>query len=132
MKFIIRIFVFSAVSLLLTAYLIKGFSISYDFKTFFITTLILAFVYYIIKPITKIILLPFNLLTMGLVSTIAYVAIFYFVLTRLSLAGIEAWTYEGFKTAFFTIPKFYFNYLFTIISSAMLYSFFINLLNKAL
>jgi uncharacterized membrane protein YvlD (DUF360 family) len=132
MKLVVRIFVFSAVSLLLTAYLIKGFSISYDVKTFLLTTLILAFVYYIIKPITKIVLLPFNILTMGLVSTVAYIAIFYFVLTRLSLATIHPWTFEGYKTLFFTIPKFAFNYLFTIISSAMLYSFFINLLNKVL
>lgn len=126
MKRIIRGIIFSALSLYLTSLVIRGFSIKYDFTPFIFATLILAVVYYLIVPLTKLILLPLNVLTLGLVSVIAYILLFNYVIYYFGFISIHPWIFEGIAIGGFIIPKTQLNYLSTLISSALLYSTIIN------
>ncbi|HLD26582.1 MAG TPA: phage holin family protein [Patescibacteria group bacterium] len=126
MKRIIRGIIFSALSLYLTSLVIRGFSIRYDLKPFLLATLILAVVYYLIVPLSKLILLPLNILTLGLVSVVVYIFLFNYVIHYFGFISIHSWTFEGFTFSGLVIPKIQLNYLSTLISSALLYSTIIN------
>lgn len=127
MKRIIRGIIFSGLSLYLTSLAIRGFTIKHDFKPFVFATLILAVVYYLIVPLSKLILLPLNVLTLGLVSVIAYILLFNYVIHYFGFISIHPWVFEGISIFGFIIPKTPLNYIATLISSALLYSTIINL-----
>lgn len=127
MKRILRSVVFSALSLYLTSLVIGGFVVKTDLKSYALATLILAAIYYFVLPLTKLVLLPLNILTLGLVSTIAYIIIFNYVISYFGFIAIVPWGFPGAHIYGFVIPKFYFNYLATLIISAILYSSIINL-----
>jgi uncharacterized membrane protein YvlD (DUF360 family) len=124
--------IFSGLSLYFTTLVISGFKIKGGAEAFIITTILLAIIYFIINPLTKLILLPLNLITLGLVSVVAYILLFNFVLGRFELASFHSWTFPGFKYGLLSVPKIPFNYMATIAGSAILYSLIINLLMKLL
>lgn len=95
MKKLLRMFIFSAIALYLTSLWNYGFVISYDFNTFFQSTLIIAFAYYLILPISKVIFLPFNILTFGMVSFGVFVLFLYILDSHLSFIQINDWVFKG-------------------------------------
>lgn len=96
MKTIIRKIVFSAIAIYLTAYWNQGFIIKSDWMIYLKASLIIAIIYYLIVPVSKLILLPLNLITMGLMSVIFYSLALYFFLSNLSLVQIKPWEFSGY------------------------------------
>jgi len=68
MKKILRMFIFSAIALYLTSLWNIGFTVTSDPNLFFKAAILIAVAYYLVVPISKVILLPLNILTFGLVS----------------------------------------------------------------
>src|SRR3990167_10509850 len=95
MKKILRMIIFSLVAIFLTALWNKGFVIKADPMIYLKAALIIAAVYYLIVPVSKLILLPLNILTLGFVSVIFYAAIFYFLLNRFNVINIKEWVFPG-------------------------------------
>ena len=62
---IILVWIFSAIALIITSRLVKGFHIK-DFKAAMIASLVIGFLNAIIKPILFILTLTINILTLGL------------------------------------------------------------------
>lgn len=120
--------IFSGLSLYITSLIIKGFVIKNDLKSLIISALILAIVYYLLTPLIKLVLLPLNVLTLGLVSMIVYVFLFNYVINKFHLVIIQPWVFSGFEINGFSLPPIKFNYWLTLISSSILYSSIINLL----
>lgn len=132
MKKIFRMIIFSGLSLYITSLIIKGFIIKTDLISLIIASLILAIVYYLLTPLIKVILLPFNILTLGLISIIVYILLFNFVINKFNLVVIHPWVFPGGNFGGISIPQIEFNYWLTLISSSVLYSTIINLLEMAL
>lgn len=86
---------FSSAALFLTTLWNKGFIIDGEIQTYIKAALLVAMIYYLIRPLTKLVLLPLNILTMGLVSVAVYCLLFYFVTDFFSLIEISAWTFQG-------------------------------------
>src|SRR3990167_9890017 len=105
MKKILRMIIFSLVAIFLTALWNKGFVIKADPMIYLKASLIIAAVYYLIVPVSKLILLPLNILTLGSVSVIFYAAIFYFLLNRFNLINISQWVLPQMKLFEITIGK---------------------------
>jgi len=124
--------IFSGLSLYITSLIIKGFIIKTDWQSLIIASFILAVVYYLLTPLIKLVLLPFNILTLGLISIIVYVLLFNFVINKFNLVTIHSWVFSGYNFAGISIPKIEFNYWLTLITSSMLYSTIINLLEMTL
>ena len=95
MKKIFRMIIFSGVAIFITALWNKGFVIKADPLIYLKASLIIALVYYLITPISKIILLPLNIFTFGFVSVIFYAVIFYFLLNHFDLVVIKEWVFLG-------------------------------------
>jgi len=95
MKKIFRMVVFSLAAIYLTQLWNQGFVVSPDFYTYFKTAIMTAALYYLVNPLTKLVLLPLNILTLGLISTVVYCLLFYFVANNLSLIEVRAWIFYG-------------------------------------
>lgn len=122
MKKICRMLVFSAFALLLTSLWNKGFMLSPDLKTFLIATVVLAIIFYIIVPLSKVLLLPLNFLTLGLFSFLVYIAILHFSSSTFHLFQIKEWRFNGYE-----VP-----YLLNLVLSSLSISSIINLLEQLL
>lgn len=96
MKTIFRKIVFSGLAIFLTAYWNHGFIIKNDWMIYLKASLIIAVIYYLIVPVSKLILLPLNLITMGLVSVVFYSLALYFFLSNLNLVQIKPWEFSGY------------------------------------
>ncbi len=120
--------IFSGLSLYLTSLVIKGFIIKTDLKSLIISAFLLAVVYYFLTPFIKLILLPLNILTLGVISIIVYILLFNYVINKFHLVTIQPWVFPGFNINGFYLPTIKFNYWLTVFISSVLYSTIINLL----
>ena len=130
MKKIFRMIIFSVVAIFLTSLWNKGFIIKEDPMIYLKAALIIAAVYYLIVPVSKLILLPLNILTFGLVSIVFYALIFYFLLNRFNLISIEEWIFPGAKILGITLGKIKISETSNIFVSSFSISAIINLLEK--
>jgi len=97
MKKIVRKIIFSAAAIYLTAYWNHGFIVKNDWMIYLKASLIIAVVYYLIVPVSKLVFLPLNLITMGLVSVIFYSLALYFFLSNFLLVKIIPWKFLGYN-----------------------------------
>jgi uncharacterized membrane protein YvlD (DUF360 family) len=130
MKKIFRMIVFSAVAIFLTALWNKGFVIKPEPMVYLKAALVLTTVYYLIIPVSKLVLLPLNLLTFGFVSVIFYAFIFYFLLNNFNLINIHEWVFSGTKLLGITLGETKISGLANIFVSSFSISTIINLLEK--
>lgn len=130
MKKIFRMVIFSLAAIFLTSLWNRGFVIRGDTMIYLKAAFIIAAVYYLIVPVSKLILLPLNILTLGLVSVIFYAAIFYFLLNRFQLISIKEWVFPGVQLFGMTLTKIKISGLSNIFISSFSISTIINLLEK--
>lgn len=132
MKKIFRIIIFSLTAIYLTSLWNKGFIISYNIEIMLKASLVVALAYYIIYPISKVILFPINLITMGIASFFIYIFIFYVLTSSFDLIQIKDWVMPKTNLIFFTVPKTQLGFLTNLVLSSFSISFIINLLEKVL
>jgi len=126
MKKIFRMLIFSALALFLTSLWDKGFLIKLDFMVLLKASLLVGAIYYLITPISKIILLPLNILTLGLMSTFVFCFLFYFLPSHFGLVTIKEWTFSGMTLFGFNIGKMFISKTFNVFVSAISVSTIIN------
>jgi len=124
--------IFSGVAILLTALWNKGFVIKLDPIIYLKSALIIAAVFYLVAPVSKMILLPLNILTFGLISVIFYSAIFYLLLNRFNLIHIKDWVFPGAKILGIELTKIKVSATSNIFISSLSISTIINFLEKIL
>ncbi|MDH7476591.1 MAG: phage holin family protein [Microgenomates group bacterium] len=130
MKKIFRMIIFSAIAIYLTSLWNFGFKINYSWNIFLKATLAIAIIYYLIVPLSKLILFPLNLLTLGLMSFLLYLFTLHLLSSGFHLINITSWQFPGINFLSFSIPKMEVNYFFNLILSAMSVSLIINFLEQ--
>jgi len=130
MKKILRMIIFSGVAIFITALWNKGFIIKPDLTIYLKAVLVIAAVNYLVLPVSKIILLPLNIITLGLVSVVFYAFIFYFFLNHYNLIIIKEWIFPGVKLLGITLGEIKISGISNIFISAFSISTIINLLEK--
>lgn len=123
---------FSAAALFITALWNKGFILPSNVGLFCTSVLALAFIIYIIIPISKIVLLPFNIITLGLLSFVVFLLIFHFSTMRFHFFDVKAWDFPGLSIFFLTIPKTHVPYWFNLVLCSASISSIINVLEQLL
>lgn len=118
MKTIFRILLFSALAVYLTSLWNQGFEVSLQLQEFAKVTLFVALATYLVLPISKIVLLPFNLLTFGLVSLALYVFTLYLMDNQLAIITVKEWDIQKFGLLGFTFSKTHVSYIGNLILSA--------------
>lgn len=128
MKKITRMIIFSATSLFILAQINSGVILPTTIEKIFISVISIAVIYYLINPILKILLLPINILTLGIASFIAYVIIFITINDYFNLIEFTIWEFPGISYHFLIIKKFILSETMNKVFSAFFISFIISLL----
>ncbi len=123
---------FSAFSLAVTSLWNRGFIISPDLASYVKASIAIAIIYYFITPITKLLLLPLNLITMGLMSTIAYFILFYLVFHAIPIITIRTWISPELSYNGINISSYHIGYWQNVVLSAISVSSIINVLELVL
>lgn len=104
MKAILRTIGVNALALLLTAIIIPGFHITISVGSFLTAGLLLTIISFIVKPVLKILTLPFTLLTFGLFSLVTN-AIVIWILQRFVPLIITSFAISRISFLGLTIPS---------------------------
>lgn len=100
MKRVLRSFLFSVIALFGTAQIIEGFSFGNDPTTLIVAAVVFGVVNSFLKPILKLITLPFNLMTFGLFSFLVNAALLYLTIQIVPGLSITAFHFPGLEIKF--------------------------------
>lgn len=123
---------FSAVAIYLTSLWNKGFVVPLAWQLYVQTTILIALAYYLVLPISKIILLPLNIFTMGLMSTLLNILLFHLLDQALNLIQIKPWILTSLTFFGITIGQLEFSYLGNLLLISLSVSAIISTLERAI
>lgn len=119
MKHLIRVFLFSVFALWLTSEVMPGITITGSWQTILFAGFILSLLLLIVAPILKILFIPINLLTFGLLSWFVNVMVIYLLTLVVPEIQIVPWSFAGASWAGFVIPAFEINYFLSLILTSL-------------
>ena len=93
---ILKVFLASAAALFATVQVIPGISYQNDFRILLAAALVFAFLHSIVKPILNFVTLPLNFITLGLISSLLNLVIFYALAYLVPSFTFSAATLAGF------------------------------------
>jgi putative membrane protein len=130
MKHLVRSFLFNVFALWFTGQLIPAFVISGSWQTTLVAGFVLSLLMLVIKPILKILFIPINIITFGLLSWVINVLVVYILTLLVAQIEITAWTFPGFSAWGFVIPSVSLTYIASLILCTFSITFFSNLLHS--
>lgn len=120
MKTILRQVGINYLSLYLSSTIFYGFSIEGAFQVIFVASVVWLLLNKIVKPIIKLLLLPINLITLGLFSWVISVITLYLLQFLIIGINLQPHDFMGFSYQGFTIPSFHINLFFSYIITSVL------------
>lgn len=104
MKTLLRYFLINLTSLLVTTQLIPGLTYTGGIKTLLISGLVFTLINIVLVPLLRILLLPLNLLTLGLFAWLTNVLALYALTTVVSDIQLIPYYFPGLEYNGFTLP----------------------------
>jgi putative membrane protein len=129
MKYLIRSFLFNVFAIWFTSQIIPAFTVHGSWQSIIGAGLVLSILMLIIRPILKILFIPINIITFGLLSWFVNVIVIYLLTALVNDVSISTWTFNGLNLAGFIIPKIYFGYFASLVLTTFSITFFANLLH---
>jgi putative membrane protein len=120
MKHLIRVFLFNVFALWLTSQLIPGFVIPGGWQTTLFAGLILSLLMLIVTPLLKILFIPINILTFGLLSWFINVIIIYLLTVFVPEIHVSAWIFRGASFLGFIIPVIHISYFVNLVITSLI------------
>lgn len=115
MKYFIKTWVFYMVAIWIIKELIPAFIVGGGWIHILIAGGILAILMLFVRPIIKILFIPINFLTLGLISWVVNVLVIYLLTLMAPNVSIIPWVYPGWTWQGFIIPSTTIPYLATLI-----------------
>ncbi len=129
MKSLLRGVLFNAFSLFVLTQIFAGVRVTGGFGTYLIAGAVLTLLYKFLKPVLSLISLPLNLLTLGAVSFLINILLFYLATAIIPEISISAFTFQGANLAGFIIPKIYLNSFMAYAAAAFAQSIIVSFLS---
>lgn len=129
MKALLRYFLINLVSLWITTEIIQGLSYTGGFRTLLIGAVAFTVINFLLVPILKVLLLPLNLLTLGLFAWTSNVIALYALTSFLSQFRLLPYTFPGVNFQGFTIPAVELSTLWVAIVASLLIGLFTHFLH---
>ncbi|MCR4329988.1 MAG: phage holin family protein [Candidatus Roizmanbacteria bacterium] len=126
MRSYIRRVVYYMGALYATSILIPGFSVMQSAKGFLIASIVVTLAFTFLSPLIRVVLLPINIITLGIFSWLAQVVVFYIALLFFpTLFSIRSWNFVGWQVTQLgiTIAPMSISVFATIIIAALMISF---------
>lgn len=104
MKKLLRFYLINLVSLWIASQVIKGLIFTGGARAILTATLVFALINLILVPLLKLLLLPLNLMTLGLFSWVTNVLALYALTTAVPSVRLVPYHFAGFSANGFTLP----------------------------
>ena len=114
MKKHLRTYLITLASFLFISWLIPTVSFAEGAKTVLIASLVLMISNVLAKPILNLLLLPINLLTLGLFRWLINIFVFYITLLVVPQLKVGAFTFSGYDYRGFIIPQISLSFFWTL------------------
>lgn len=128
MKYLLRLFLFQIVGLWFTTEIIPTIVVIGNWQTLVISGIVLGLLMLIVKPVLRILFLPINFLTFGLLSWFINVVILFILTIIMPQVQVREWTFPGLNFSGFVVPAMHLNYLLSLIASTLLITFITDVL----
>ncbi|OGD70167.1 hypothetical protein A3A84_01375 [Candidatus Collierbacteria bacterium RIFCSPLOWO2_01_FULL_50_23] len=122
MKTILRAIFLNLITLYLVALFFPGLTITNQLITYLSTAVVWTLLNKVVKPIIKLLLLPINLITLGLFSWAVNVITLFMLKYFISGVAIAAFTFNGYTLQGFVIPQMHFSIFFAYILTSLILS----------
>ncbi len=130
MKYILRVFLFNVFALWLTSQILPSLVISGGWQVTMIAGLFLSLLTLVVSPILKILFIPINILTFGLLSWVINVAVIYLLTLIVSSVEIRSFQFPGASWGGFVIPATFVTYPLALIITSLTVTFIANVLHN--
>lgn len=130
MKHIVRVFVFNVFGLWFASQLLPTLVLSDGWQALFQAGFALSLLMLIVRPLLKILFIPINLITFGLLSWFINVIVIYLLTIFVPSVIIREWTFSGITYLGFVIPPIHISYMLALIISSLLVTCITNLLHS--
>lgn len=120
-KIIIKILA-TATSFYVAGYFLSGFHIANNWSTYLIASLVFVIFNFVLTPIISLLLLPINLLTLGLFRWLTNVLVLYLFDLVYDGISISAFTYPGYNSAIISLPSGHLGLFWVLVLSSLLMS----------
>lgn len=130
MKLLFKSFLFNVFALWVTAQVFPGFVIVGNVWAVAGAGFALTFLLFLVKPFLKILFIPINFITFGLLSWLVNVVILYLLTLFVPETRVIAWTFPGATWAGFVVPPIRFSYQLSLVVASFILTFFTDLLHN--
>jgi len=120
MKHIIRAFLFNVFALWFASQLLPTIVIPQGWQAVILAGFTLSMLMLIVKPILKILFIPINILTFGLLNWVINVIVIYLLTVFVPEIQIHPWIFPGAMWAGFVVPAIHFTYVTALVASSLL------------
>jgi len=115
MKHLIRVFLFNVFALWLTSEIFPSLVIPGGWQTILFAGFVLSILMLIVAPILKILFIPINILTFGLLSWLINVIVIYLLTVFVPEIQVQPSAFNGITWAGFVIPSFQLSYFLALV-----------------
>jgi putative membrane protein len=122
MKHLIRVFLFNVFGLWLTSQILPSLVAPGGWQTILFAGFTLSILMLIVAPMLRILFIPINILTFGVLSWFINVIVIYLLTVFVPEIQVRAWTFPGGSWAGFVVPPVHLNYFMALVVT----SFFIS------
>ena len=120
-KFIIKILA-TAASFYVAGYALAGVQLENTWSAYLVASLVFVIFSVVLAPIIKLLLLPINLLTLGLFRWLTNVLILYIFDLLYDGIRIASFTFEGYRSAFISLPSTQLSLFWVLVIASLLMS----------
>lgn len=129
MRYLARVFFFNIFGLWMASQILPTIRISGNWLSLASAGAVLSVLMLFVKPILRIIFLPINIITFGLLSWLVNVIVLYLLTVLVFEISIIPWTFPGATWMGFVIPGIKFSYVAALILSSFLVTLITNVLH---
>ncbi len=129
MKYLLRVFLFNTFGLWITSQLIPALSLSANLNTTLLAGFVLSLLMLLVAPILRILFIPINILTFGLLSWFVNVIVLYLLTIFVPEVIVRPWVFPGINLLGFVVPVIQFRYFASLVVSSLVVTLFTNLLH---
>ncbi len=128
MKRYLRLYIFNLVTLWLVGNILEGVNFRGGYQTLALAALALSAVDVLIKPLINLLLLPINLLTLGMFRWLSNVIALYLVTKVIPKFEILGFNFPGFSYHGFVVPRMFLTTFWVFVITSFLISLIISFL----
>lgn len=120
---------FNSFSLWLVSQVLPALVISGGWQVLLLAGLVLSLLTLLVAPLLRILFLPINILTFGLLAWVINVIVLYLLTVFVPGVTVSAWTFPGVEFSGFVIPEFHFSSTVSFILVSLAISVLVDLLH---